>query len=151
MRFSLILEILLPVLIVLFAVMMIHGAAVSETGYGALKRLEEERTIAQAILDDLQAERQWMENRANLITSKSLDPDMVDERVRDVLGYAENGDIVVSRKNLRSAIAILKEQGSDTPPQYENEPALNTVASNDLTVKPAGLDVISGLIIQSAQ
>lgn len=113
MRFGLLLEITLPVVIVLFVAITMHGMVVSETGYGALAQLNERRVQVEQDVAGLRARRIWMENRAALMNSADLDPDMVDERIRDVLGYAAPGDIVISRKDLHQAVALIKARSKD--------------------------------------
>jgi cell division protein FtsB len=51
-------------------------------------------------LDELQARRAELEKRADLLNSKSLDPDLLDERIRSILGYSREGDVVISRREL---------------------------------------------------
>jgi len=53
-------------------------------------------------IDTLQAEydktvdtRQTLEHRVSLLRSKSLDPDLLEERARDVLGFAHPDDRVI--------------------------------------------------------
>ncbi|MEL6111448.1 MAG: septum formation initiator family protein [Pseudomonadota bacterium] len=104
-RLGLFVEILLPVLLVGWAAIMIFGATVSTTGYRSLDLLRGELAELDEGLSKLTAHRQWMDNRAQLLQSAALDPDMVDERIRGVLGYAQDGDMVITRKDLRAAVA----------------------------------------------
>ncbi|MEO1676410.1 MAG: septum formation initiator family protein [Pseudomonadota bacterium] len=105
MRLGLLFEILLPVLFVGWAAIMIFGATVSTTGYRSLDVLRGELAKLDHDLAALKAHRQWMDNRAQLLQSAALDPDMVDERIRGVLGYAQDDDMVITRKDLRAAVA----------------------------------------------
>lgn len=107
MRFGLVLEIILPVLFIAWASVMVFGATLSATGYRALAVLEETETALQANVERLKQQRIWMENRAELLQSAALDPDMVDERIRGVLGYARAEDMVISRADLRAALAMI--------------------------------------------
>ena len=38
--------------------------------------------------------------RADLLNSKSLDPDLAEERIRAVLGYSREGDVVIPRREI---------------------------------------------------
>lgn len=93
-------EIVLPVLIVCWAAVMIYSAVASDTGYRALSSLEAELSEKTAEVDALRARRQALEKQADLLNSKSLDPDLVEERIRSVLGYSREGDVVISRREL---------------------------------------------------
>lgn len=114
MRLGLLIEIIVPVLIIAWASLMVYGAAVSETGYGALARLDAEEARIISEVDALRDKRLWMENRASLLASSAMDPDMVDERIRGVLGYAKINDIVISRTEMTAAVAFLRGQHDQT-------------------------------------
>ena len=51
-----------------------------------------------AELSQAKAEREQWQRRVALIKSESLDPDMLDERVRALLDYADPRDVVLIRK-----------------------------------------------------
>lgn len=74
-----------------------YGAFLGPSGYHALKSLEADAARKAAELDQLYAQRVRLERVANQLNPKSLDPDMVDEKIRSVLGYVEDGDLVVPR------------------------------------------------------
>lgn len=93
-------EIVLPALIVCWAAVMVYSAVASDTGYRALSSLEAELLDKTAEVDALRARRQALEKQADLLNSKSLDPDLVEERIRSVLGYSREGDVVISRREL---------------------------------------------------
>lgn len=57
-------------------------------------------------VDLLRARREALEKRADLLNSKSLDPDLVDERIRSILGYSREGDIVITRQELDRALKL---------------------------------------------
>jgi len=103
-------EIVAPALILSWAATLIYSAAFGETGYGALAALNVEREEKQAAFDALQARRMALEKRADLLSSKSLDPDLVDERIRSVLGYSRKGDVVVSREEIARALKARSER-----------------------------------------
>lgn len=80
------------------------GAILGPTGYLTLSDLEADLTEQQKEVDGLQAHRDYLENHAKLLNPKSLDPDMVDEKVRSMLGYTNSADIVILRKEVERLI-----------------------------------------------
>ena len=60
---------------------------------------------SEAELNELHARRLELEKRADLLNSSSLDPDLLDERIRAVLGYSREGDVVISRRELDRLLA----------------------------------------------
>jgi cell division protein FtsB len=49
-------------------------------------------------LRDAKAERERWERRIALLKSDGLDPDMLDERARSLLGFVDPRDVVLLRK-----------------------------------------------------
>jgi cell division protein FtsB len=49
----------------------------------------------QAELDQLKAERALWERRVALLRSDNIDPDMLDERARAILGYVDPRDLTL--------------------------------------------------------
>ena len=66
-----------------------------DRGIVAWLRLNEQIVTAQVELDSLQGERKSLERRVALLRPESLDPDLLEERVRAVLNYARPGEVVV--------------------------------------------------------
>jgi len=124
MRLGFVLEITIPALLLGWATLLVVGAATSQTGYGALAERRAERDVLAAEVAGLAARRREMEHRADLLNSAGLDPDMVDERIRSVLGFARPGDIVVRRDELRTALAAL--QATRTPSEMRPARARET-------------------------
>ncbi|MEE2689989.1 MAG: septum formation initiator family protein [Pseudomonadota bacterium] len=77
-----------------------YGAVAGAAGYRSLHELRAERDAKAAEVAAIKERRKTLELRADLLNPKSLDPDMVDERVRAVLGYANKDDIVIPRAEL---------------------------------------------------
>ncbi len=103
-------EIVFPALVLCWTAVLVYSAVAGSTGYRALSSLEaavEEKT---GEVDALKARRAALEKRADLLNSGSLDPDMVDERIRAVLGYSREGDVVIPR---REAETLLRAAPSD--------------------------------------
>lgn len=64
-----------------------YHAIQGERGLVAWLQLQQQLGQVDTLLQETQAERQALEHRVALLRSDSLDPDMLDERVRAVLGY----------------------------------------------------------------
>ncbi len=63
-------------------------------------------------LDDARAERQRLEKQVALMRAESLDPDMLDEQVRRVLGYTDARDRV---EFYDAAAPVTPETSSERP------------------------------------
>lgn len=100
LRARFLLDIAFPALVMCLTAILLYGAIVSDTGYRALGELQDEAAQQAAKLEGLHARRLELEKRADLLNSKSLDPDLLDERIRAVLGYTQEGDVVISRREL---------------------------------------------------
>ena len=100
LRIRFLLDIAFPALVMCLTAILLYSAAVSDTGYRALAQLRHDRAEKSASLEGLTARRQELEKRADLLNSKSLDPDLLDERIRAILGYSREGDVVISRREL---------------------------------------------------
>lgn len=106
--FRFIKEIGAPALLACWIAYLAYGAIAGAAGYRTLRELEAEAAKERAALAALRARREALEKRADLLNPKSLDPDMADERVRAVLGYARPGDIVVPRNELDRMLRAAK-------------------------------------------
>ncbi len=94
-------DIVVPSLFACWIAYMAYGAVAGAAGYRVLRSLEAEVSARAVELAEIERRRAALEKRANLLNPRSLDPDMVDERVRAVLGYAREGEIVLPRSELR--------------------------------------------------
>ncbi|MFH1157490.1 MAG: septum formation initiator family protein [Pseudomonadota bacterium] len=74
-----------------FGFHLMHG----DRGYFALRGVDQKLVAAREKYSHLLAEREALENRVKLLRPGSLDPDMLDERVRVVLGFADPGERVL--------------------------------------------------------
>ncbi|MEM9013991.1 MAG: septum formation initiator family protein [Pseudomonadota bacterium] len=97
MRSSFLIDVAAPTLCLCWAAAMIYSAFAGDGGYRALAELNQRLALEQAELDDLSARRLTMEKRADLLNSKSLDPDLIDEKIRSVLGFSAPGDIIIPK------------------------------------------------------
>jgi cell division protein FtsB len=58
-------------------------------------RLQQQVDAAQGSLSQLQQERHELEHRVQLMRPDSLDPDLLDEKSRELLNYSKPGEIVI--------------------------------------------------------
>lgn len=63
-------------------------AFLGERGWFALQDLRLQEAVLEQQLETLQSRRQALEAQVQLLRPESLDPDMLDERIRFMLGYA---------------------------------------------------------------
>ena len=99
MRFSwrFLIDIAAPAFCVCWIGYFAYGAVLGATGVRALNGVEAELAAKTAELDEITARRRQLETVANQLNPKSLDPDMVDEKIRSVLGFVAEEDMVVPR------------------------------------------------------
>ena len=64
-------------------------------GLRAQQDLDQQLRSMQAELDQLKAQRSLWERRVALLRSDNIDPDMLDERARAILGYADPRDLTL--------------------------------------------------------
>ena len=64
-------------------------------GLRAQADLDKQLTRMEGELVDLKAERAVWERRVALLRSDRLDPDMLDERARALIGYADPRDVIL--------------------------------------------------------
>jgi cell division protein FtsB len=74
------------------------NAYTGDHGLRAKKDLDREIAQLSLELKHAQAERDQWQRRVSLLRSDSLDPDMVEERARALLGYVDPRDVVVLLK-----------------------------------------------------
>ena len=69
-----------------------------ERGLIAYWQINSEVSAAKSIRNMLLKEKSILENRVNLLSPKSLDPDMLEERVRVMLGYSQANETIIILK-----------------------------------------------------
>ena len=71
-------------------------------GHGLIALLQLKSTVAQAeqIASALTVRRETLEHRVNLLRPDSLDPDLLEEQARKLLGYGFADDIIVFNSTL---------------------------------------------------
>jgi cell division protein FtsB len=83
----------------------LYHAIQGDRGLIALTHLQGQISQAEAVLGQVRGEREHLEQRASLLRSEHLDPDMLDERARSLLNYSNPNDMI-----------ILLPRGSHAPP-----------------------------------
>ncbi|MEM9168507.1 MAG: septum formation initiator family protein [Pseudomonadota bacterium] len=81
------------------------GGLWSASGYSELRRLERDARQIRNDVDALTAKREALQRRAALLNPTAIDPDLFDERARSVLGFVEDDDIVMPRRELERLAA----------------------------------------------
>jgi len=66
-----------------------------ERGWLSMLRLQQQVNESQANLSQLQKDREQLDHRVQLMRPNSLDPDLLDEKSRELLNYSKPNEIVV--------------------------------------------------------
>lgn len=66
-----------------------------ERGWFAMVRMQNEVQMAQKTREQLEKERLELERRTQLLRNDNMDPDLLDEKSRELLNYSKPGEIVV--------------------------------------------------------
>lgn len=74
-----------------------YHAFTGSRGLNAHERLDAETVELKTELAELVQERVLLQKQITLLRPDTLDPDMLDERVRAVLNFAENGELTFLR------------------------------------------------------
>ncbi len=106
MRISLrfVLDVVAPAVLMSWTLYFVYDAVIGATGYRVLRTLEAEAEVKSMEVAALTAERRRLEIVAEQLNPRSLDPDMADEKIRTVLGYVEEGDLVIPRDQLEEIL-----------------------------------------------
>ncbi len=81
------------------------NAYTGDRGLRAKQDLDHQYTDISSDLAQLKGERKEWEKRVALLKAESIDPDMLDERGRDMLGYLERNDLMLILKPPAAAAA----------------------------------------------
>jgi len=90
----------------------VYHAVEGDRGIMAWLRLSHELAASQMILADVSLERQMLQHRVDLLSSSSLDPDLLDERARAMLNVAEPDDrlVILPKAAAPSAVSAARSQ-----------------------------------------
>ena len=84
-----------PVLAASLLLYFAYHAVQGERGLLTLWQLERQVAAADQQLTRLAEEQARLDNRVRLLRPESLDPDMLDERARTILGVVAQDDVVI--------------------------------------------------------
>lgn len=84
-----------PAVAVCFTGYFAYHAVNGDRGITAWFALKQQVAETQTVYDDLAAQRARLEHRVSLLKPGSLDPDMLEERVRHMLNYGRADDVVI--------------------------------------------------------
>src|ERR1700751_721788 len=88
-------QVVVPVLGIALLAYFAYHAIVGERGLFAWMALNQQLKQARALADAVSAQKHELENRVERLSSSSLDPDLLDERVRAMLNLAHPDDVVI--------------------------------------------------------
>lgn len=94
-RKSLFAPLVLPLIAISFSGYFAWHAWHGEFGVEARRQLDATADKLRAELADLTTEKETVERRVKLLQSQSLESDMLDERGRAILGYAQANEIAI--------------------------------------------------------
>jgi len=89
------LEIVVPAMMISLLGYFTYHALQGQNGLLAYLRLDKELAVQERLVADIAAEREALEHRVHLMRPSSIDPDMLDEQVRSILGYAGDSEVVI--------------------------------------------------------
>lgn len=72
-----------------------------DRGVLAYMRLQESLNQTEAVLAELKAQRQSLAHRVSLLQPDNLDPDLLEERAREILNFARPDEVVILRESAR--------------------------------------------------
>lgn len=78
-----------------------YHAVQGERGLYAYMQMQKDLERAQAVAETLSEQRREMEGKVALLRPDSLDPDMLEERARNVLGFARDDEAVIYLESKR--------------------------------------------------
>ena len=88
-------QVVVPVLAIAVLAYFTYHAIQGDRGLFAWMAYNQQLLQTRALADAVAAQRAELENRVNRLSSASLDPDLLDERVRVMLNYASQDDVVI--------------------------------------------------------
>lgn len=98
-----------PVIGMTVVVYFSYHAVQGDRGLIALGKLRNDVDQLQAQVLDVRAERMDLERKVYALRSESLDPDLLEERARLLLGYGHADELVVITKPPRMAHAVASD------------------------------------------
>lgn len=69
-----------------------------ERGFFSWVQIQQQVSEDEKLLKELQMQREILERKVNLLRPDNLDPDILDERCRQVLNYARSDEVVLLKE-----------------------------------------------------
>jgi cell division protein FtsB len=88
-------QVVVPVLAIAVLTYFSYHAIQGDRGLFAWMAYNQQLKQTRALADAVAAQRTEIENRVGRLSSASLDPDLLDERVRTMLNYANQDEVVI--------------------------------------------------------
>ena len=88
-------QVVVPVLGIALLAYFAYHAIQGDRGLFAWMALNQQLKQTHALADAVAAQRAELENRVQRLSSANLDPDLLDERVRAMLNYAGQDEVVI--------------------------------------------------------
>lgn len=85
-----------PFIVIVLLVYFIYHIFQGERGVRAWIRINQKLKENEAILNHLQAEKRALEAQVHLLRPDSLDKDLLEEKVRQVLNFAHPDDVIIT-------------------------------------------------------
>ena len=100
-----------PVIGMCVVVYFAYHAVQGDRGLIALGKLHQDVDHLQADVLDARAERMELERKVYALRPESLDPDLLEERARIMLGYGRSDELVYVTQNPRVPHAVAERDG----------------------------------------
>ncbi|MDR1474959.1 MAG: septum formation initiator family protein [Holosporales bacterium] len=88
-------KVVLPILFSGVAVYFIYHAFYGKRGVFSWRQVNNKLTLLHGRLDALKQENSSLENKVSRLRSNSLDPDLLDEQIRKILGWNDKDEVVI--------------------------------------------------------
>jgi cell division protein FtsB len=102
-----------PALCVMMILYFAYAATLGPYGLREAASAARVRDALASEVAEIEARRERLRLIADQLNPKGIDPDLLDEKIRSVLGYVAEGDVVVPREELEK---VLKEIRSRAEP-----------------------------------
>lgn len=88
-------KLLLPAISLGLFIYFSYHLITGDRGFLVMRKLRESFETSSKELTELTKKQDHIENKVSLLRTKSIDPDMLDEQARKILGYGENDEIIL--------------------------------------------------------
>jgi cell division protein FtsB len=84
-----------PTLLLLAAIYLVYHAIQGNYGLLAMRELDHELVQLQVLASEARAQRLALEAKANRLRPDNLDPELLDEQARRVLGFSRRDEVII--------------------------------------------------------